>query len=170
MPRTTSSTISAQSLTSTVCRSTALLRGDRIVVMKDGFIQQVDTPQNLYDLPVNEFVAGFMGSPQMNFIDATVVKEGANYALTFGATKIQICKSINAVVEGIGILQQLKMGALIVFERQTKLGEIIETGTQINCEPTSGQRPQPEPCTARRRKRPPTPNLHLLRYGRFPYS
>lgn len=50
--------------------------------------------------------------------------------------KIRIRKSINAVVEGIGILQQLKMGALIVFERQTKLGEIIETGTQINCEPT----------------------------------
>ena len=42
--------------------------GDRIVVMKDGFIQQVDTPQNLYDYPINEFVAGFMGSPQMNFI------------------------------------------------------------------------------------------------------
>lgn len=50
--------------------------------------------------------------------------------------KIQIRKSINAVVDGIGVLQQLKMGALIVFERQTKLGEIIATGTQINCEPT----------------------------------
>ena len=68
----------------------AMTMGDRIVVMKDGFIQQVDTPQNLYDLPVNEFVAGFMGSPQMNFIDATVVKEGANYALTFGTTKVAI--------------------------------------------------------------------------------
>lgn len=50
----------------------AMTMGDRIVVMKDGFVQQVDTPQNLYDFPVNEFVAGFMGSPQMNFIDATV--------------------------------------------------------------------------------------------------
>ena len=57
----------------------AMTMGDRIVVMKDGFIQQVDTPQNLYDLPVNEFVAGFMGSPQMNFIDATLAKEGADY-------------------------------------------------------------------------------------------
>lgn len=52
--------------------------------------------------------------------------------------KVQMRKAINAIVEGVGILQQLKMGALIVFERQTKLGEIIETGTQINCEP-SGQ-------------------------------
>lgn len=52
--------------------------------------------------------------------------------------RAQIRKAINAVVDGVGILQQLKMGALIVFERKTKLGNIIETGTQINCEP-SGQ-------------------------------
>lgn len=52
--------------------------------------------------------------------------------------RAQIRKVINAVVDGVGILQQLKMGALIVFERKTKLGDIIETGTQINCEP-SGQ-------------------------------
>lgn len=52
--------------------------------------------------------------------------------------RAQIRKAINAVVDGVGILQQLKMGALIVFERKTKLGDIIETGTQINCEP-SGQ-------------------------------
>ena len=68
----------------------AMTMGDRIVVMKDGFIQQVDTPQTLYDLPVNEFVAGFMGSPQMNFIDATLVKEGADYYVTFGAAKIKV--------------------------------------------------------------------------------
>lgn len=52
--------------------------------------------------------------------------------------RAQIRKAINAVVDGVGILQRLKMGALIVFERKTKLGDIIETGTQINCEP-SGQ-------------------------------
>lgn len=52
--------------------------------------------------------------------------------------RAQIRKAINAVVDGVGILQQLKMGALIIFERKTKLGDIIETGTQINCEP-SGQ-------------------------------
>lgn len=52
--------------------------------------------------------------------------------------RAQIRKAINAVVDGVGILHQLKMGALIVFERKTKLGDIIETGTQINCEP-SGQ-------------------------------
>ncbi len=47
----------------------AMTMGDRIVVMKDGIIQQVDTPQNLYDYPCNMFVAGFIGSPQMNFFD-----------------------------------------------------------------------------------------------------
>ena len=50
----------------------AMTLGTRIVVMKDGIIQQVDTPQNLYEKPQNLFVAGFMGSPQMNFLDAIV--------------------------------------------------------------------------------------------------
>lgn len=68
----------------------AMTMGDRIVVMKDGFIQQVDSPQNLYEKPCNEFVAGFMGSPQMNFIDATVSKEGADYYLTFGANTVKV--------------------------------------------------------------------------------
>ena len=54
----------------------AMTLGTRIVVMKDGVIQQVDTPQNLYEKPCNLFVAGFMGSPQMNFLDATVKVEG----------------------------------------------------------------------------------------------
>ena len=64
--------------------------GDRIVVMKDGFIQQVDTPQNLYDYPCNMFVAGFIGSPQMNFLDATLVKEGDNYYVDLGGDKLLI--------------------------------------------------------------------------------
>ena len=53
----------------------AMTMGDRIVVMKDGVIQQVDTPQNLYNTPCNKFVAVFIGSPQMNFLEAVVEKE-----------------------------------------------------------------------------------------------
>ena len=61
----------------------AMTLGTRIVVMKDGIFQQVDSPQNLYDRPQNLFVAGFMGSPQMNFIDATIeVKGDKVYAKT----------------------------------------------------------------------------------------
>ncbi|MBP5702679.1 MAG: sn-glycerol-3-phosphate ABC transporter ATP-binding protein UgpC, partial [Lachnospiraceae bacterium] len=48
----------------------AMTLGDRIVVMKDGIVQQVDSPQNLYADPINRFVAGFIGSPEMNFLDA----------------------------------------------------------------------------------------------------
>ena len=73
----------------------AMTMGDRIVVMKDGFIQQVDTPQNLYDVPVNEFVAGFMGSPQMNFLDGTIEKAGADYMFHFGKYDIKIPKEKN---------------------------------------------------------------------------
>ena len=54
----------------------AMTLGTRIVVMKDGVVQQVDTPQNLYEKPQNLFVAGFMGSPQMNFLDAKVEAKG----------------------------------------------------------------------------------------------
>ena len=71
----------------------AMTMATRIVVMKDGFIQQVDTPQNLYEYPVNEFVAGFMGSPQMNFIDATIGKDGDDYTLTFGHCTIKLPKN-----------------------------------------------------------------------------
>jgi multiple sugar transport system ATP-binding protein len=68
----------------------AMTLGTRIVVMKDGLIQQVDTPQNLYDKPKNLFVAGFMGSPQMNMIDATIVKKGTDVYATFGANSVKI--------------------------------------------------------------------------------
>ena len=62
----------------------AMTMGDRIVVMKDGIIQQVDTPQALYEKPGNKFVAGFLGSPQMNFIDA-VLKKSNDYYVEFGS-------------------------------------------------------------------------------------
>ncbi len=63
----------------------AMTMGDRIVVMKDGLIQQVDTPQHLYDLPCNMFVAGFIGSPQMNFIDSVIGKNDKGYYVEFGS-------------------------------------------------------------------------------------
>lgn len=63
----------------------AMTMGDRIVCMKDGFVQQVDTPQNLYENPVNKFVAGFLGSPQMNFIDAVLKEEYGQFIVEFGS-------------------------------------------------------------------------------------
>ncbi|MGC9521041.1 MAG: ABC transporter ATP-binding protein [Anaerolineae bacterium] len=59
----------------------AMTMGTRIAVLKDGVLQQLDTPQHLYDFPNNVFVAGFIGSPAMNFFDATLIQEdGAIYA------------------------------------------------------------------------------------------
>ena len=63
----------------------AMTMADRIVVMKDGFIQQVDTPQRLYDFPCNTFVAGFIGSPQMNFIESVLIKKGDKFYVQFGS-------------------------------------------------------------------------------------
>ena len=68
----------------------ALTLGTRIVVMKDGVIQQVDTPLDLYMKPKNLFVAGFIGSPQMNFIDARVTKNGNNVDLVFGEYSVRL--------------------------------------------------------------------------------
>ncbi|MBQ1518862.1 MAG: sn-glycerol-3-phosphate ABC transporter ATP-binding protein UgpC [Ruminococcus sp.] len=72
----------------------AMTMGDRIVCMKDGFVQQVDTPQNLYENPVNKFVAGFLGSPQMNFIDAVLREEYGQYVVEFGSNRGQIYQII----------------------------------------------------------------------------
>lgn len=71
----------------------AMTMADKIVVMKDGYIQQVDNPQNLYDYPCNMFVAGFLGMPQMNFFDAEVEKEDENYYIKFNEYKILLSKS-----------------------------------------------------------------------------
>ncbi|MDR2035566.1 MAG: sn-glycerol-3-phosphate ABC transporter ATP-binding protein UgpC [Coriobacteriales bacterium] len=68
----------------------AMTMGDRIVVIKDGVIQQHDTPQNLYEHPINKFVAGFIGSPQMNFVEVTLKDiEGKTYAV-FGESALFI--------------------------------------------------------------------------------
>lgn len=71
----------------------AMTMGSRIVVMKDGFIQQIDAPQNLYDLPANKFVAGFIGTPQMNFVEAVVAKKGTSYQLQFAGQSVKVAKA-----------------------------------------------------------------------------
>ena len=79
----------------------AMTLGTRIVVMKDGVIQQVDTPQNLYDKPQNLFVAGFMGSPQMNFLDAVVEVSGDNASLKVAGKAIPLPPAkAKKVIEG----------------------------------------------------------------------
>ncbi len=79
----------------------AMTLGTRIVVMKDGLIQQVDTPQNLYEKPQNLFVAGFMGSPQMNFLDAVVEAKGDSAVLKVAGNTIALPPAkTKKVIEG----------------------------------------------------------------------
>ena len=81
----------------------AMTMGTRIVVMKDGFMQQVDTPQNLYDYPVNLFVAGFIGTPQMNFFkDSTLTSEGNKIFINFvGGNKILLPQAVVARIRNM---------------------------------------------------------------------
>ena len=81
----------------------AMTMGTRIVVMKDGFMQQVDTPQNLYDYPVNLFVASFIGTPQMNFFkESTLTSEGGNIYVNFvGDNKILLPKTVAARIKNV---------------------------------------------------------------------
>ncbi len=72
----------------------AMTMGDRIVVMKDGFLQQADTPQELYQNPVNTFVAGFIGSPQMNFINAQILADGKKISIKIQNSFFEIPKEI----------------------------------------------------------------------------
>jgi multiple sugar transport system ATP-binding protein len=70
----------------------AMTLGTRIVIMKDGVVQQADTPEVVYSRPGNKFVAGFIGSPQMNFVNATVEKHEERVGLRFGANLVTVPK------------------------------------------------------------------------------
>ena len=89
----------------------AMTLGDRIVIMKDGFIQQIGTPQQVFDHPANLFVAGFIGVPQMNFFDAQLVKEDTGY-------KVQL---LDAAMELNEAMQQ-RLRAANVSEQAVTLG------------------------------------------------
>ena len=68
----------------------AMTLGDRIVIMKEGFVQQVGTPQEVFHHPANLFVAGFIGTPQMNFFDAELVRQGDQYAVRLGTAQVPL--------------------------------------------------------------------------------
>ena len=68
----------------------AMTLGDRIVIMKDGYIQQIGTPQDVFNHPANLFVAGFIGMPVMNFFDAQLTREGDKYFVEIGGLKVRL--------------------------------------------------------------------------------
>ena len=68
----------------------AMTLGDRIVIMRDGYIQQIGTPQEVFSHPRNHFVAGFIGTPQMNFFEAKLVREGEKFFVEMGGIKVEM--------------------------------------------------------------------------------
>ena len=74
----------------------AMTLGDRIVIMKDGFIQQIGTPQEVFSHPYNLFVAGFIGTPQMNLFDAKLVKNNGKYAVQVGGITVELSEEKQA--------------------------------------------------------------------------
>ncbi len=84
----------------------AMTLGDRIVIMRDGFIQQIGTPQEVYDHPANLFVAGFIGMPQMNFFKAKLLVEGGEYFVEMGPIKVALSEKKQAALKAKGVETQ----------------------------------------------------------------
>ncbi len=99
----------------------AMTLGDRIVIMRDGYIQQIGTPQEVFDHPRNLFVAGFIGTPQMNFFDAQLVKDGGKYAVEVGGIKVVLDEEKQARLAAKNVAPQAV--TLGVRPDHTDLGE-----------------------------------------------
>ena len=84
----------------------AMTLGDRIVIMKDGYIQQIGTPQEVFHHPRNLFVAGFIGAPQMNFFDAELTKENGKYAVTLAGYTVELSEDKQAKLAANGVESQ----------------------------------------------------------------
>ena len=81
----------------------AMTLGDRVVIMKDGYIQQIGTPQEVYDHPANLFVAGFIGTPEMNFFDSALEKDGEKYYLDTMGYRIRLPEETEKKLSEAGI-------------------------------------------------------------------
>ena len=113
----------------------AMTMGTRIVVMKDGFVQQIGAPQELYDHPINTFVAGFIGTPQMNFFDGRITSDGT---ITFANNqKVKLSAAALAnfdekkIGNGLDIIMGVRPGDLKVLDAETDMSvtarvEVIE--------------------------------------------
>ena len=84
----------------------AMTLGDRIVIMKDGFIQQIGTPQEVFNHPYNLFVAGFIGSPQMNMFDAKLIKQNGKYAVDLNGYVVELSEEKQAALAANNVEEQ----------------------------------------------------------------
>ena len=84
----------------------AMTLGDRIVIMKDGFIQQIGTPQEVFDHPANLFVAGFIGVPQMNFFDAKLTKQNGKYVVVVNGITVELSEDKQKALAAKNVAEQ----------------------------------------------------------------
>jgi len=118
----------------------AMTLGDRIVIMKDGFIQQIGTPQEVFDHPANLFVAGFIGTPQMNFFDAKLLCEGGKYSVSVGSCRVALSgdKQKNLAAKGVKA-QDIVLGVrpshmVLVKEAGNTLTAMVEVSEMMGSE------------------------------------
>ena len=101
----------------------AMTMGTRIVVMKDGFIQQIDTPKNIYNYPANKFVAGFIGTPQMNFYNAAYEIKDDTIYLSMGFAKIRLLKEFlpkikdSEIVHGKAVCVGIRPENIFIYDK-----------------------------------------------------
>ena len=104
----------------------AMTLGDRIVIMRDGYIQQIGTPQEVFDHPANLFVAGFIGMPVMNMFDAKLIREGDKYFVELGGYKTELAAEKEARLLKNNVMSQDVI--LGVRPEHTDLCDAQETG------------------------------------------
>ena len=108
----------------------AMTLGDRIVVMKDGMVQQIGTPQEVYDSPANVFVAGFIGVPQMNFYDACLVRDGEAYCVELDGVSVGVSAEKCARLAARGVdTQDITLGVRPENIELAGAGDTALTGT-----------------------------------------
>ncbi len=113
----------------------AMTLGDRIVVMKDGKIQQVGTPLEVYMQPVNKFVAGFIGSPPMNFMEVVVEEAGGNYYLNEGDFRVKVPAQFADKVKGcVGRKAIFGIRPEDIYDRSEYTGQLNENVANGNVE------------------------------------
>ena len=113
----------------------AMTLGDRIVIMKDGFIQQIGTPQEVFNHPYNLFVAGFIGSPQMNLFDAQLIKVNGKYAVELGGYVVELSEEKQAALTANGVEEQeIVLGVRpehITLEENTGIDSVIDVSEMM---------------------------------------
>ena len=117
----------------------AMTLGDRIVIMKDGFIQQIGTPQGVFDQPSNLFVAGFIGTPQMNFFEARLVKDSDGYAVEMGGMQVRLSDKKQAALTRNNVQpQDITLGVrpnhLILTEDGSALTATVDVSEMMGSE------------------------------------